>query len=537
MAQMGYAVVNQPVEWSYITRRRYREPFADVELDVEFAGPDGRWRVPAWWAGGSEWRVRFAPPAPGRYRFRTACSDASNADLHGREGVVEAAPYEGDNPLLARGPLRVAADRRHFEHADGTPFFWLGDTWWMGLCKRLTWPDDFQRLAADRVAKGFSVIQVVAGLYPDMPAFDPRGANEAGLPWEADYARINPAYFDAADLRIQWLVRVGLVPCVVGCWAYHLGWLGVEKMKRHWRYLIARWGAYPVVWCLAGEAAMPYYLSGSKEQDRADQVTGWAEIGRYVRQTDPYRRPVTIHPSNVARDEVADESVLDFDMIQTGHGGPESMRNTLRRVRQEYDRQPTKPVLVGEVNYEGILHGTSEEIQRLAFWSCMLSGAAGHTYGANGVWQVNTRVERFGPSPHGATWGDTPWEDACRLPGSGQLGLGRRLLERYPWWRFEPGPDWVAPAATPEDPFAAYAAGIPGQVRVVYSYRPQFPWAKDVLRVLGLEAEAQYEAFYFDPRVGREHAIGPVEADERGAWTAPVQPTMQDWVLVLERRR
>jgi hypothetical protein len=41
------------------------------------------------------------------------------------------------------------------------------------------------------------------GLYPDMFPFDPRGANEAGFPWEADYARIRPAYFDAADARLR----------------------------------------------------------------------------------------------------------------------------------------------------------------------------------------------------------------------------------------------------------------------------------------------------------------------------------------------
>jgi hypothetical protein len=29
--------------------------------------------------------------------------------------------------------------------------------------------------------------------------------------------------------------------------------MGMEKVKKHWRYLIARWSAYPVVWCLAGE--------------------------------------------------------------------------------------------------------------------------------------------------------------------------------------------------------------------------------------------------------------------------------------------
>jgi hypothetical protein len=31
-------------------------------------------------------------------------------------------------PLYQRGFVRVAQDNRHFEHADGAPFFWLGDT-------------------------------------------------------------------------------------------------------------------------------------------------------------------------------------------------------------------------------------------------------------------------------------------------------------------------------------------------------------------------------------------------------------------------
>jgi hypothetical protein len=39
-------------------------------------------------------------------------------------------------------------------------------------------------LAEDRKRKGFNVVQIVAGLYPDMHPFDPRGANEAGFPWE-----------------------------------------------------------------------------------------------------------------------------------------------------------------------------------------------------------------------------------------------------------------------------------------------------------------------------------------------------------------
>jgi len=42
----------------------------------------------------------------------------------------------------------------------------------MGLTKRFRWPSDFRTLTADRVRKGFSVVQIVAGLYPDMPQFD-----------------------------------------------------------------------------------------------------------------------------------------------------------------------------------------------------------------------------------------------------------------------------------------------------------------------------------------------------------------------------
>src|SRR2546426_6897505 len=221
------------------------------------------------------WRVRYAPPAPGRYTYRTVSSDRTNRDLHGQHGVLEVSAYRGSNPLISHGRVRVTSDHLHFEHEDGTPFFWLGDTWWMGLCQRLNWPDDFRTLAADRMQKGFTVIQIIAGLYPDMPPFDPRGANEAGYPWQENYARINPHYFDMADLRIQYLGDHGFLPCIVCCWGYFLPFMGISKIKQHWRNLIARWGAFPVIWCFAGVGTMPYYLSYNKAEDAAVQRHGW----------------------------------------------------------------------------------------------------------------------------------------------------------------------------------------------------------------------------------------------------------------------
>lgn len=529
------ALQHTTTQWSYGSATAYADPFNDLQLDVLLTHESGEmWRVPAYWAGDQTWTVRFAPPRPGRYSVTTVCSDTANPSLDDQTSVLEAAPYTGDHPLLRHGPLQARADGRVLEFADGTPFYWLGDTWWMGLCTRIAWPDEFMRLTADRVARGFSLIQLVAGLYPDMPALDPRGANEAGLAWQGDFARINPAYFDMADLRLQWLVRSGLVPCVVGCWGYYLPQMGVNRMQAHWRYLIARWGSYPVIWCLAGEGAMPYYLSANPDGDQKCQIEGWTEVARYVRATDPYHRPITIHPTQIGRDQVTDDSVLDFDMLQTGHGGYASVPNTVAKVTAERSRLPAMPVVVAEVNYEGILHGTAAETQRLTYWCSMLSGAAGYTYGANGLWQANTRHHPYGPSPHGASWGDAPWEEAYQLEGSQQLGLAKGLLTAYDWSHFEPHPGWVEPAGSAANVEAPFAAGIPGQVRIIYLYQPTVPWVKTRTWVCQLEPDVSYLAFYWNPRNGRRHDIGAVEPNEEGRWAIPIQPTMSDWVLVLE---
>src|SRR6516165_9732631 len=172
--------------------------------------------MPTFWAGDQSWRVRFSAAKTGKYTFRSVSNDTSNPDLHDQKGEIMVSEYAGDNLLLKHGPVRVAADHLHFVHEDGTPFFWLGDTWWMALCHRLRWPEDFQTLVADRKAKGFNVIQIVAGLYPDMFPFDPRGANEAGFPWETNYTGIRPEYFNAADQRLRYLADQGFTPCIVG---------------------------------------------------------------------------------------------------------------------------------------------------------------------------------------------------------------------------------------------------------------------------------------------------------------------------------
>jgi hypothetical protein len=530
---------NEPVEIAFA---------ADADFDCHFTDPEGReYRVPAFWSGGNEWRVRYASPLVGDHHFRGP----------GQEGNVEVQPYEGENLLLRHGPPRVGSDGLRLEYADGTPFFWLGDTWWYGLVDRLSWPDDFKGLTADRVAKDFSVIQLIAGLYGEVPPFDPRGGKE--WPWEPGFARLNPRWWDGADLKLAWLARSGLVPCVVGAWGYFLGFTEPAVMRAHWRNIIARWGAYPVVWCLAGETKLPYYddMFTSRSEEIAESLgAGWAEVGHFVRETDTFGRILTTHPSpgdgSWSSFDVFpnDPSLYDINMLQTGHWDRGSFPKSLEVLRTEVARKPRKPVLNGEVCYEGIMGSNWQDTQRFIFWSHMLSGAIGHTYGAVGVWGMNDGNWVGDPG----SWGEATWEEGAQFAGSVQLGPGRRLLERYGWYEFEPHPEWVAPlppasesvlsraAVEQGDPLLAYAAGTDA-VRVIYFPSAMLPpdlRALHVIRLQGFPPGSTWRGFYFNPRRGDELPAWDLVADEQGEATLEgglltANPSMEDWVLVLER--
>ena len=492
-------------------------------LDVVFVDPAGQSRtVPAFRSADGAWRVRYASPLAGRHAWRGP---------EGAAGEVVITPYEGDNPLFRHGPVRVAADHRHLEHLDGQPFFWLGDTWWMGLCHRLEWPAEFAALAADRVAKGFNVIQIVAGLYPDMHPFDPRGANEAGQPWELEWHAPRPEYFDAADRRLAYLVEQGLMPCLVGAWGYFLPWLGPERMKRHWRELLARYAAWPLVWCVAGEANLPWYLAPGFPYDDRQQAAGWTEIMRFVRDADPFGRPRTIHPTAInrytSRHACVDESLLDFDLLQTPHGRAEAAAPTARAARESYFAEPTLPVINGEAAYEWLGDSLPTEWSRAMFWLSVTNGTKGHTYGANGIWQCNRRGRPHGASPHGSGdgYGVIPWDEAMHLPGSTHMGLAKAFLETLPWTELAPLPDCAEWVGATDSPVPPQVCGAGDGLRLIYAL------ADASLTVSGLPAGTTYDLEWFDPTTGGRRAAGTATADDAGRVECAASGLGHDGVL------
>ena len=600
-------------EWSYRAGVTLEDPFAQLSVAAVVTTPSGgERRVPAFWRGEDRWTVRYSSYEVGVHHFRMEASDDRALGVHGQEGSVDVLPYDGGNELLRRGALQrrpghgTADTPNHLAHADGTPFPWLGDTWWMGLTSRLDWPTGYQELTADRVDKGFTLVQIVAGLYPDMDPYDERGTNAAGCAWErangdassreplsphagppgppgesralVDMARPNVAWWDLADQKVAHLVDSGLVPCVVACWGYFMELAGEEVMRRHWDYIVARWGSYPVVWCVAGEALSRFYRTGT-EWSQADvdagersQRAAWTRVMHHLRDTDPFARPITIHPSMYGHLMVDDPDALDVNMLQTGHWGMSSIATNANMIEEAVQREPPIPVIMSEGCYEGIRSSCYADVQRLLFYSTLLSGAYGFTYGANGLWQAALEGG-YGASPHGVSWGDTTWREAAALPGGAHVGVGLRLLRRYRWWGFTPHPEWLAHHASVADRVAPYAGGIEGEVRVMFlpaiagealfegvrinerdrggggsgASAPAIPaklqgerarlaalYAGGMPPVLGIAAEPGYTAYFHDPMRGEDVDLGTVVPDQEGSWRPPTPPIFQDWVLVLE---
>jgi hypothetical protein len=116
-------------------------------------------------------------------------------------------------------------------------------------------------------------------------------------------------------------------------------------------------------------------------------------------------------------------------------------------------------------------------------------------------------------------------------PGATQLGLARKLLEKYPWQKFEPHPEWAP---------GCFAAGIPGEVCFVYLPRRNiYTW--DGPEVKGLDPAVDWHVYYFDPSTGRKFDQGVIKAtaqagdkDAKPMSFKKNVPSPQDWVLVLE---
>ena len=287
------------------------------------------------------------------------------------------------------------------------------------------------------------------------------------------------------------------------------------------------------------EANLPWYRAANFPYDDRNQVHGWTEILRYIRATDPFRRPLTLHPTAInrftARHATDDEKLLDFDLLQTPHGQREAVPVAVRAVRESVAATPMMPVIDGEASYEMLGDSLPTRWTRAMFWLCMMNGAVGHTYGANGIWQLNRPGDPHGPSPSVGSpptgYGRITWEDAMKLPGSTQVAYGKRFFESLAWTKLVPMHDSIAWAdGAAGDPLAGpQACGIDDKLRVAYMLEPR------AIKLSHLKSAALYRVTLFDPVTGERTTARSLTADAQGQARCTPPKHDHDWVLLLER--
>lgn len=505
-------------------------------VQVEFTGTEGGARgrkiiVAGFWDGGKQWKARFAPPAAGTWQYVSRSEDAG---LNATKGTLTSVAATDDqrraNPTL-RGFVRVHSEGeragRYFEYADGTPMLWVADTWWNWSNKRVS-VDIWRQIVDDRAAKGFNIGQLF---------FAANG-------WGRDASLLDPAY-DNPDLggiqeierRIAYANSKGITVWIHPWWSRQdlARTAGPERMRRWWRYVTHRLGAYNVIWTLAGEYNMWNY--GGLGLDF------WKDLGALVEKEDPYSRIIGAHPTPPGWDAgdgapqwstaevLHNEPWLHYNQSQLGHG---RWRNEMapRVVAQAYAQRPAKPIVITEPWYEFAEGNASAADVRFAAWSAFLSGAAGHTYGGGYTWLGYVpnpdRPRRVDPN----SWPLEPNAKNLALdyPGAVSMGTFARVLSGIEWWRLEPHPELLQDAAS------QFCAAVPGELYVIY-----LRWGGGAWLDLSGYQDARFAVSWTNLVTHVTQAPGELAGGRRLMVHAPQwypkDRESSDWVLVLQRKR
>ncbi|AQX78942.1 hypothetical protein BWO91_02045 [Plantibacter flavus] len=500
--------------------QEYAHPDTDVSITAHFRGPSGQViELPGFWDGGDAFAVRFAPTETGRWTYTVTASDETNAGLHRVTGELDAVPYTGDHAIYRHGFIRESDDRRAFVYADGTPFFWLGNTHWQAAnYERLDTSNNpyaagtsqFHSVVDSDQARGFTVYQT----YPDAAVNDGGGNVPVVNWWAAEYTHLDPdAFRDQFDVMMDYIADQGIV-IALGLGVHtQSGQIGPVAMTHFTRYVLARYAAHPIIWITGQEVDI---------EDETAKLSTWQAVAETIAANDGYHRPLGAHMWAIGEPKVfGDQPWHTWYPTQGGH---DSIR-TQEHYRSYWDERPTKPFLETEANYEDIWAVTVDDTRHSA-WKALQCGSYGYTYGVAGVWAIKWDYDVPG-------WDDfqngIPWFDGIRKPGGDQMGILRRFYETLgDWQRLLPryGDHTFGTFAHPEESVLS----SDGNSRyVVYFYQDDL--ATGSLHGLG---EVPYLARWFDPATGEWTTIpGDVDAPA-GTWAIPDKPDRHDWVLVVE---
>lgn len=339
--------------------------------------------------------------------------------------------------------LQVSENHRFLQYADGTPFFWLGDTGWL-------LPQSLQRgevkgYLSTCAKNGFNVVQVqtICGV-PCINAYGQYSNISRENPW--DFSRINReevyGYWDHMDYIIDEAERNGIYIAMVCIWGGLVkgGAMDEEGAKAYGEFLANRYKNRPnIVWVIGGD------IQGNIKPNV------WSALAQTIRNIDK-RHLMTFHPRGrcTSAQWWSQADWIDFHTYQSGHRAygqrmgnkdypiPDNTEEDCwMYVDSTWAYKPIKPVLDSEPSYEDIPVGLhfpdgprwqASDVRRYAYWD-VFAGTCGHTYGHNAIMQMHTPGKAVAYASTAK-----PWYEAQQDSGYVQMKYLKALMLSLPYF-------------------------------------------------------------------------------------------------------
>ena len=229
---------------------------------------------------------------------------------------------------------------------------------------------------------------------------------------------------------------------------------------------------------------------------------------------------------------MSDLRIQNGNMCQSSHAARDHFNGAF--IRRDWSLQPVKPVLDGEPRYERIIVGFYNQganpadcfddfDTRQAAYFAVFSGACGHAYGNNNIWQM------YDSSRKSVLGANIPWYEAIHHPGARQVGYLRKLMEENDFTHLEDASDRLfdAPAVGGERVLARISSDY--KRMLVYSpYGKRFgadcTWAKG----------CPLKQSWFNCAYGVTTHLHTSATGSLQTFIPPTEGRGCDWVLILE---
>ena len=423
--------------------------------------------------------------------------------------------------------LQVSTSKRYLETTNGKPFLWIGDTAWE-LFHKLDREEAIEYLE-NRKAKGMNVIQAVVLAEND----GLRTPNAYGqVPFvDLDPTKPNEKYFEHVDFIVNKAEELGLIVGMLPTWGDKIysenpgaGPIVFDKSNAavFGEYLGKRYKNKPIVWILGGDR---------NPRPGSNDVAIWEAMAAGVVEGlgGNDKGVISYHPqpNDAGASEWFHNSPwFDFNMFQTGHCRDIPVYD---RIKNSYDRLPTKPTIDAEPIYEdhpvcfnATENGTTSAYDvRKAIYLDVFAGAFGFTYGCHDIWQM------YSPKTEAVNGPKNYWQFALDLPAAQQVKYLKKLIESRPILDRVPDQSLIVENALPAHERIQATRGA--DYAYVYSV-----YGKPFTLNLGKISGNELSAFWYNPRNGKTTDAGKFENKGTKYFTPPSTGYGQDWVLVVD---